>query len=112
MQANRIIIVGGGTAGWICANLFADHFKQTDTKITVIESSQIGTVGVGEGSTPFLREFFAKLGITEQQWMPECQATYKLGIHFPDWCCAQSKPSYFHPFYGEIDSSLCRHFFR
>lgn len=111
MQPKHIIIIGGGTAGWMCANLFAHQWSASGTRITVIESSQIGTVGVGEGSTPFLRQFFAKLNITEAQWMPLCDATYKCGIDFPNWCAESQPSSYFHPFYGEIDSSAVADFF-
>lgn len=111
MRPKQIIIVGGGTAGWMCANLIAAKWSATGTKITVVESSKIGTLGVGEGSTPFLRNFFAQLNISEKQWMPACDATYKVGIAFPNWCKENHAGSYFHPFYSEIDSQLATEFF-
>jgi hypothetical protein len=54
-------------------------------QVTVIESPQVGTIGVGEGSTPWLRGFFEGLGIEEAEWMPACNATYKAGITFDGW---------------------------
>lgn len=111
MRPKQIIIVGGGTAGWMCANLLAAKWASTGTQITLVESSSIGTLGVGEGSTPFLRTFFAQLNISEEQWMPACDATYKCGITFPNWCSEQANNSYFHPFYSEIDSQLVTDFF-
>ena len=79
----RIVVLGGGTAGWMAACLFAHHWPRA--AVTVIESPDIGIVGVGEGSTPQLRAFFAKLGIAEADWMPACNATYKTGIEFRGW---------------------------
>ena len=111
MQAKNIVIVGGGTAGWMCANLFAQRWAKTGTMITLIESDAIATVGVGEGSTPFLRDFFNTLNIAESQWMPACDATYKCGIAFPQWCESPAPNSYFHPFYSEIDSPVVQDFF-
>lgn len=99
----RIVILGGGTAGWMAANLLA-HRWQGRAHITVIESSEIGTVGVGEGSTPALVAFFRKLGIAEEQWMPRCNATYKNGIRFNGWSSRPGYESYFHPFKSEIDA--------
>ena len=76
----RIVIVGGGTAGWMAANLFAAAWPRERVRITLVESPEIGIIGVGEGSTPLLRKFFADLGIDERDWMPRCNATYKLNI--------------------------------
>ena len=64
---NHILIVGGGTAGWMAANLFAHQWKNKGVKVSLIESDVIGTVGVGEGSTPFLKDFFEKLGKLRQK---------------------------------------------
>lgn len=108
----QIIIVGGGTAGWMAANLMAHQWRTLGIGITLIESSDIGTVGVGEGSTPFLKAFFQTLGIAEQQWMPACNATYKCGINFPDWSTVPGHSSYFHPFYGDPDAPQARLFFQ
>ena len=72
-----ITILGGGTAGWMAACLFQHHWGPNGTKVTLIESSDIGIIGVGEGSTPQLKAFFDDLGIAEAEWMPRCNATYK-----------------------------------
>ena len=99
--AGRITILGGGTAGWMAACLIARAWPAAT--ITVIESPEIGIVGVGEGSTPQLRAFFAQLGIAEADWMPACHATYKAGIAFRGWSDRPGFADYFHPFAGAID---------
>ncbi len=73
-----------------------------NTRITVIESPEIGIIGVGEGSTPQLKALFDTLGIAETDWMPAADATYKAGIAFHGWGGAGA-PGYFHPFAGQID---------
>ncbi len=100
--AQRILIVGGGTAGWMAACLMAHHWG-TAAQVTVVESPDIGIIGVGEGSTPQLVAFFEKLGIAEAEWMPACNATYKAGIRFTGWSDEPGFESYFHPFAGELD---------
>ena len=110
-QPQKIIIIGGGTAGWMTANLFADKLSSFDVSITLIDSSKIGTVGVGEGSTPYLKEFFQRLNIAESEWMPACNATFKCGIRFPLWADDGQNDSYFHPFYSDIDGKYAKSFF-
>jgi hypothetical protein len=94
----KIVILGGGTAGWMAANLLHHYLAQSGFTISLIESPDIPTVGVGEGSTPQLRQFFKTLGITEQDWMPACNATYKNGISFGNWSDKPGFEEYFHPF--------------
>ena len=96
-----ILILGGGTAGWMAACLMARAWP--DATITVVESRDIGIVGVGEGSTPQLRHFFATLGIADEEWMPACHATYKTGIEFRGWSEQPGAASYFHPFASDVD---------
>lgn len=106
----RIVIVGGGTAGWMAACLFAARWG-TATTITVVESPEIGIIGVGEGSTPQLKAFFDTLGIAEADWMPACNATYKAGIAFHGWSDRPGFAHYFHPFPGPLDLHTAPAFF-
>ncbi len=101
MTPPAVVILGGGTAGWMTACLMAQAWPTAP--ITLIESPAIPTIGVGEGSTPQLRALFARLGVTEAEWMPFCDATYKAGISFHGWSRAEGFDSYFHPFASAID---------
>lgn len=107
-QPKKIIILGGGSAGWMTASLLEKAWANKGTEILLIESDVISKIGVGEGSTPSLRLFFKHLGISEQEWMPECNATYKCGISFPGWTSNDDPayadyPAYIHPFYSKAD---------
>lgn len=110
MKPNSIIIVGGGTAGWMTALYYAHNLKNVD--ITLIESSDVGIIGVGEGSTPYLKSFFTELGIHEQEWMPQTDATYKTGIQFDDWSTVSGYTGYFHPFFSAFDKEPAELFFK
>jgi tryptophan halogenase len=98
----RIVIVGGGTAGWMAAAALS-KFLGGDRRIVVVESEAIGTVGVGEGTIPPIQEFNHMLGIDEVDFLRETKATFKLGIEFPDWL--EEGHSYFHQF-GNIGTPL------
>ena len=104
-----IVILGGGTAGWITANAMIRHWPGCD--ITLVESPDIGTVGVGEGSTPRLKHFFDDIGIAESDWMPKCNATYKNGISFANWSTQPGFDRYFHPFPSKIDTHTTTAFY-
>lgn len=106
----KILIVGGGTAGWMSALLLSKKIKE-QVQITLIESSDIGIIGVGEGTTPFMKQFFRDIDVAEHQWMPECQATYKCGIRFPNWSTIKGYQSYYHPFYSPLDKEIGKAFF-
>ncbi len=111
-MGKSIMVVGGGSAGWMTANLLHHQLQQHGFEITVIESPTIGIIGVGEGSTPQLKVFFDILGIAESTWMPACHATYKHGIRFNGWTDLENDQfnSYFHPFPSSLDHHSARPF--
>jgi 2-polyprenyl-6-methoxyphenol hydroxylase-like FAD-dependent oxidoreductase len=106
-----ILILGGGTAGWMAAALFQHRWGALGTRVALIESSEIGIIGVGEGSTPQLKAFFDTIGISEHEWMPRCNATYKAGIGFIGWSDRPGFESYFHPFPSTADALTANKFF-
>ena len=91
-----VVIVGGGTAGWMAAASLQQHFLNTSLKITLIESSTIDTVGVGEATIPTIRRFYHDLGMSDEEVLRATQGTCKLGIQFNDWHSPGS--SFIHPF--------------
>ncbi|MBE1298863.1 MAG: tryptophan 7-halogenase [Alteromonadaceae bacterium] len=107
---NSILVVGGGTAGWMTA-LYLSKKLNKKTKISLVESEDIGIIGVGEGSTPYLKHFFQELDIPEKEWMAACDATYKTGIQFDNWSTEPAFESYFHPFFNAFDKKPADMFF-
>lgn len=100
-QINSIVIVGGGTSGWMTAAALGKQFRDKPVQITLIESSQIGTIGVGEATIPTLRRFYQNLGFSDSDVLQSSAATCKLGIEFVDWY--KHGTSFIHPFgiYGQ-----------
>lgn len=91
----KVVIAGGGTAGWLAACALAHQFRDR-LDITLVESEQIGTIGVGESTVPPIRAFHRFLQIDEQEFMRACAATFKLSISFENW--RRPGDRYIHPF--------------
>jgi tryptophan halogenase len=98
----KIVIVGGGTAGWLTALQVRQLYDKAS--ITLIESSKVGILGAGEGSVPLLPSFLQSLGINLGQFKKECDATFKLGISFENWNGDGEK--YIHPFIASDGTPL------
>ena len=101
-KINDVVIVGGGTAGWMTANLFARVLGKS-INITLLESNEIATVGVGEATIPPIMQFNQAIGVNEHDFMQASKATIKLGIQFENWL----KPNhhYMHAF-GSIGKNF------
>ena len=83
MEVKNIVIVGGGSSGWMTAAALA--YKCPDIKLTLIESKRIGNVGVGESTLGHINRFMRLLDLKDEEWMKECSATYKTSIQFTDF---------------------------
>lgn len=99
----HVLIVGGGTAGWLTAAFLARQLgtRHGGVRITLVESSEIGIIGVGEGTFPSIRGTLSSIGIPEREFLRACSATYKQGIRFDHWVRPPGTPGashYFHPF--------------
>jgi len=98
----QVMIVGGGSAGWMTAAYLRKALGER-VDVTVLESPNIKTVGVGEATFSTIKLFFDYLGLSEHEWMPSCNATYKLAIRFVNWTTQGGH--FYHPFqrYETVD---------
>ncbi|MET7395832.1 tryptophan halogenase family protein [Dactylosporangium sp. NPDC005572] len=90
-----VVIVGGGTAGWMTASYLKAAFGSR-IDVTVVESAQVSRIGVGEATFSTIRHFFDYLGLDEADWLPKCAGGYKLGIRFQNW--RRPDEHFYHPF--------------
>ncbi len=99
-QQDSVIIVGGGSAGWITAGLVAAELRASgrDTEVVLVESPDVPIIGVGEGSWPSMRMTLQRIGLAESQLLANCEATFKQGTRFINWTDSSEPSSYLHPF--------------
>jgi tryptophan halogenase len=105
----HIVIVGGGSAGWLAAAVIAAEHSgvgSSGLQITLIESPEVAPIGVGEGTWPTMRDTLLRIGVSEADFMRECDASFKQGSRFNGWVDGGAGDYYFHPFvlpqgYGE-----------
>ena len=102
MQINKVLIVGGGSSGWMTAAALVRQLPNLD--ITLLESSEIPKVGVGESTIGHINSYMNAVGLKDEDWMPHCNATYKTSIKFTDFReNPKEKPHTFHYPFGVID---------
>jgi tryptophan halogenase len=97
----RLVIVGGGSAGWLAAGVIAAEHQAHQAgglQVTLIESPDVKTIGVGEGTWPTMRDTLRKMGISETDLIRECDASFKQGSKFVNWVTAEADDQYYHPF--------------
>lgn len=99
----HVVIAGGGTAGWMAAAALARLCNNGLMKITLVESEEIGTIGVGEATIPPIKTFNAMIGIDENDFLANTEGTFKVGIEFDGW--SKTGEAYMHPF-GSYGSDI------
>jgi 2-polyprenyl-6-methoxyphenol hydroxylase-like FAD-dependent oxidoreductase len=110
-SVRKIVIVGGGSAGWLTAGLLASELKgdpRAAVDVTLVESPDVRTIGVGEGTWPTMRATLQKIGISETAFLTRCGASFKQGTQFFGWTTGADDDRYYHPFsapagYGELN---------
>lgn len=109
---SRVVIVGGGSAGWLCAGVIASEHRidpqsNRPIELSLIESPDVPTIGVGEGTWPSMRSTLKRIGLSETEFIRECDASFKQGTYFRNWSAGNGE-SYSHPFsvparYAEVN---------
>ena len=107
----HVMIVGGGAAGWLTAALLAKDHCATESggvAVTLVESPSVAILGVGEGTWPTMRETLRRGGLSEREFITECDASFKQGTRFDGWRNGAEDDRFYHPFtapaaYGEIE---------
>jgi tryptophan halogenase len=105
-SVRRIVVVGGGTAGWITAGVLAARFPNRGpdgVSVTLIESRLQPPIGVGEGTWPTIRSTLKQIGVTETDFLRECEASFKQGSKFIGWVNGSGADAYYHPFTLPMD---------
>ena len=106
---SRVVIVGGGTAGWLSACMIAaaaDRGGDDAIQVTLVESPDIPTIGVGEGTWPTMRRTLERIGIPEAEFLIECDASFKQGSRFDGWRTGAPGEHYYHPFVHPAGATL------
>jgi tryptophan halogenase len=110
----HIVILGGGTAGWLTAGILAAEFDTSTVTVTLVESPTVPTIGVGEGTWPSMRSTLLKIGLSERAFIEQCSAALKQGTQFKSWLHGNGE-TYYHPFtlpHGFAEVNLADHWNR
>jgi flavin-dependent dehydrogenase len=111
-MVKRLVIVGGGSAGWLTAGVIAAEHRAKEgmgLSVTVLESPDVSPIGVGEGTWPTMRDTLRRIGVTETDFIRHCEASFKQGSKFDRWVSGREHDYYFHPFVlpqGYLETNL------
>jgi tryptophan halogenase len=111
-MVKRLVIVGGGSAGWLAAGVIAAEHRAKDgagLSVTLLESPDVPAIGVGEGTWPTMRDTLRKIGVSESALFRQCDASFKQGSKFERWVDGREHDYYFHPFMlpeGYLETNL------
>jgi glycine/D-amino acid oxidase-like deaminating enzyme len=111
-DVKQIVIVGGGSAGWLTAALIAAEHRAASAAglhVTLLESPDVAPIGVGEGTWPTMRDTLRRIGVSETDFIRECDASFKQGSRFDRWVSGREGDRYYHPFvlpHGYTETNL------